>query len=114
MSDESSLAWIRQACTLPTAQRPLRRAEFDDVFTAATAVERLTERHVRFRLSGSAEFADRVRDLAARENDCCSFFTFTVNAQIPDQVVFDVEVSARYVDVLDALAARAARVRIGL
>jgi len=35
----SGLAWVPAACTLPTAEQPLRPAEFDALFTsAATAL----------------------------------------------------------------------------
>jgi hypothetical protein len=112
MSDTTSSVWAPQACTLPTVQRLLRRAEFDDVFTSSTGVQRLAEGHVRFRLAGSAGLADRVRDLAGRENECCSFFTFTVAEQPPDLVIFDIEVPVGQVDVLDALVERASQVRI--
>jgi len=53
--------------------------------------------------------ADEVTDLAARENECCSFFTFTVTPLPSGDVRFDVEVPAGRVDVLDAMVARAGR-----
>jgi hypothetical protein len=98
--------WVPQACTLPTAERPLRLAEFDDLFaTALHGQQRLSPTTLRWRLAPTAEAA--VRDLTARETACCSFFSFTVT---PDGAVVDVdvEVPAAHVDVLDALAARAA------
>jgi len=49
-----------------------------------------------------------VRDLAGRESQCCSFFTFTITADRPGHVVLDIEVPAAHVDVLDALTRRAA------
>jgi hypothetical protein len=112
-TDDPSPAWVPDACTLPTTERPPRRAEFDDLFRSAIAVERITERHARFLLTGSADRAEQVRDLAARETECCSFFTFTVTAQPPAEVVCDIEVPAGYVDVLAALVDRAAGVRAG-
>jgi hypothetical protein len=27
------VGWVPEACTLPTAERPVRRAEFDNLFT---------------------------------------------------------------------------------
>jgi hypothetical protein len=98
--------WVLAACTLPTAQRPLRLAEFDDLFaTALRGQQRLSPTALRWRLPSSAEAT--VRDLTARETACCSFFTFTVTAE-GEAVGVDVEVPAAHVDVLDALAARAA------
>lgn len=52
-----------------------------------------------------------MQDLADRENECCSFFGFTVASDVPGRVVFDIEVPAAHIDVLDALADRAIRVR---
>jgi hypothetical protein len=105
MSDD--LTWVRDACTLPTAERPLRRAEFDDLFAATVDIQRPSERHLRVAVTGDGDLAAQVRDLAARETDCCSFFTFTVTPASPGRVVLDIEVPAGHVDVLDALAARA-------
>ena len=108
----SDLPRVPDACTLPTAEQPLRLAEFDAVFSvAARAGERLTDRHLRITLSGGSDLADSVRDLADRETQCCSFFIFTVSAPRPSVVLLDVEVPAGHVDVLDALQARAAAVR---
>ena len=57
-----------------------------------------------------------VRDLTARETECCSFFTFTTTAQPAtggEAVVLDVEVPAAYADVLAVLAQRASAVSAG-
>ncbi|MFC7479812.1 hypothetical protein ACFQX7_06905 [Luedemannella flava] len=46
-------AWAPEACTLPTAERPLRLAEFDALFaTAAHEGERLSPTHLRLTLTG--------------------------------------------------------------
>jgi hypothetical protein len=95
-----------EACTLPTADRPLRQAEFDELFTAALRTqERVTPTRLRWTLERTAEA--RARTLTAQESACCSFFvfTFTVGA---DAVRVDVDVPGAYVSVLDALATRAA------
>jgi hypothetical protein len=113
MSDASGLTWAPDACTLPTAERPLRRAEFDGLFVAATDVERQGSGHARLWLTGGRDLACRVRDLAVRENECCSFFAFTVTEQPPDRVVLDIEVPPGHIDVLDALVERARQVRAG-
>src|SRR5438067_388344 len=61
----SSLGWAPNACTLPTAQQPLRAAEFDTLFTTALrAVHRLGPGRVRLVLDGSAEAS--ARDLGRR------------------------------------------------
>jgi hypothetical protein len=104
----SGPAWVPDACTLPTAQRPLRRAEFDALFAAALLnSERVSSRHLRLTLAGAADLEAAVRDLTARESECCSFFTFTVTSPRPGDVRLDIEVPAGQVAVLDGLAGRA-------
>lgn len=110
MTDQtaSGPAWIPDACTLPAAQRPLRLAEFDTLFaTAVRQAEKVDTRRLRLVLAGAADLETTVRHVAARESDCCSFFSFTVTAPQPGRVLLDIEVPAAYVDVLDALANRA-------
>jgi hypothetical protein len=102
---------IPDACTLPTAARPLRLAEFDELFsTAARSVERVDATHARIRMSGPAGLASTVRDLTARETACCSFFDFAVEPQPSDDgetLILDVSVPPRYADVLASLVDRA-------
>ena len=108
---------VPEACTLPMAERPLRLAEFDDLFaTAVRRIEPVTATHLRLRLTGPAGLAATVRDLTARETGCCSFFTFTVTGEPADTgaaLTLDVEVPARYADVLASLAERAGAVSSG-
>jgi hypothetical protein len=99
----TSPTWVPEACTLPTAEQPLRLAEFDALFTTGSGV-RLAPTQLRLDLSADA---DTVRDLARRESECCSFFTFTITTPQPGRVRLDIEVPAGHVDVLDALAKRA-------
>ena len=98
-------------CTLPTAERPARLAEFDDLFaTAVRGVEVLGPTHARMRLAGPAGLAARVRDLTARETRCCSFFTFTITAHAAtdgETLALDIEVPDAYAEVLRSLARRA-------
>jgi hypothetical protein len=101
--------WVPQACILPTAERPMRLAEFDDLFaTALRGQQRPAPNRLRWQLDPVAEAT--VRDLAARESACCSFFTFSFTPAANDAEALDLEVRvpAGQVDVLDALAARAA------
>lgn len=99
--------WAGQACTLPTVQRPLRLAEFDDLFTTAVrSVQRVDRRQVRLELAPEAAVAARAADLLVRETGCCSFFTFTLTAT-GGRVSLDIAVPDGYVDVLEALADRA-------
>ena len=110
--------WVPvDACSLPTAEQPLRVAEFDDLFaTSLTAVARPPGAAPRARLllAGDAELRERVQRLAAAETACCSFFAFTVTP-LPGgddgTVVLDIEVPAAHADVLTALVDRAERAR---
>jgi hypothetical protein len=102
-----------EACTLPRAEQPLRAAEFDDLFERhCVRVEHQGPTKATLVLSGSEGLAGLVRDLAAREALCCSFFDFTVS-ELPGEragrvvVHLDVEVPPTRADVLSALVARA-------
>ncbi|MEV6299240.1 hypothetical protein AB0M02_07525 [Actinoplanes sp. NPDC051861] len=105
---------VPDACTLPTAERPFRLAEFDELFaTAVRDVEQADATHARLNLAGPEGLATKVRDLTARETECCSFFTFTTTPQYaPDGeiVVLDIEVPAAHADVLTSLTQRASAV----
>lgn len=96
-----------QSCTLPTVEQPLRAAEFDAVFTSAVRhAERSGPDRLRLELTPTAEVAARVADLAVRETECCSFFTFALTAAA-GVLHLDITVVPGHVDVLDALAAQA-------
>ena len=111
MDEVIGSTWVPDACTLPTEQRPLRRAEFDDLFTTVvTDIGRVSPTHARFGMSGADALADRVADLARREQSCCSFFVFEIERD-GDRLVLDVRVPQAYAEVLTALVARAEQVR---
>lgn len=99
---------IPDACTLPSAERPLRLAEFDDLFTRhVRSVDRDGDGdRVRLHLTGEAGLRERVRDLTERESQCCSFFEFTITGDDP-AVTLEVTVPPGQRDVLTALAERA-------
>ncbi|TFV72624.1 hypothetical protein E4P40_20410 [Blastococcus sp. CT_GayMR20] len=100
---------VPDACTLPTAEQPVRIAEFGDLFAAGLRrVDRAGPTHLVLAFDPSRVAADTVRDLAARESLCCSFFTFTVT-EPPGELVLDVVVPQARVPVLDGLAAMARR-----
>ena len=111
MTDEATTpTWVPDACTLPAAAQPLRRAEFDDLFaTALHHTELVGPQHLRLTLTGADGLEASVADLAARESECCSFFVFTIARPAPDTVTLDVEVPPMHTDVLAALADRATR-----
>ncbi|GAA0236719.1 hypothetical protein [Cryptosporangium japonicum] len=98
---------VSPACTLPTAERPPRIAEFDDLFTTARRVERLAPTRARVVLAETGGVRARTEDLTARETACCSFFTFTITPAGPADLWLDVEVPAAQVAVLDGLLTRA-------
>jgi hypothetical protein len=101
------MAWAPAECTLPTEDRPLRVAEFDELFASALrGLERVAPTHLRLTLAGGAGIEEATRDLTARETACCSFFSFGLTPGA-DGLTLDVEVPAAHVRVLDGLAARA-------
>lgn len=106
-TDEHSGDWVPDACSLPTADQPLRRAEFDDLF--ARDVLEMTmpsPQRVDLELRADPEVAARAAALAVKETGCCSFFTFTLD--IGDgRLSLCVEASAAHGDVVAALATRA-------
>ena len=108
--------WVPvDACTLPTADQPLRVAEFDDLFATTLRVIERPDSSVRARLvlAGGDDLADRVQRLADAETACCSFFTFTLTPLETDRVddetvlALDIEVPVARADVLAALTQRA-------
>ena len=103
------MTWVADACTLPTAERPLRVAEFDALFAVAVRpVERVSPTVLRIHLPGGEATAAAAEELAARESACCSFFTFTVTGDEKAAVTLDIEVPPRHADVLASLVAQAA------
>jgi hypothetical protein len=97
--------WAPDACTLPTAERPLRVAEFDDLFTFVVRADRRQPRLLDLTLPSTVEAA--ARDLAQRESECCSFFTFEFES-VSDDVVMHIAVPPSQIEVLDAIEARVA------
>lgn len=101
------MTWVPQSCTLPTANQPLRIAEFDDLFAAAVRpAERLGPTRLRLHLPFGDAILARARDLAARESECCSFFTFDVRPT-DGPTELDVHVPSAQRAVLDAIQHRA-------
>jgi hypothetical protein len=103
---ETGATWVPQACTLPTVERPLRRAEFDALFAASVrGVEPMEPGRLRLELEATPQVAGQVAELVARETGCCSFFTFTLIVT-GGKLRLEVTVPAAHVEVLDALTAR--------
>lgn len=99
--------WVPASCTLPTAEQPLRRREFDDLFAQdVLAVSQTSPVEVRFELRADPDVASRAAGLAAKETGCCSFFTFELT--IADSTIgMVVSTEPAHETVLAALAARA-------
>ena len=96
--------WAPDACTLPTADRPLRVAEFDDLLTFVVRTDRRQPQRLDLVLRRIVEAP--ARDLARRESACCSFFTFEFEST-GDDLVMHIGVPPEHVAVLDALEAHA-------
>lgn len=99
--------WAPDACTLPTAEQPVRLAEFDAFFSAhVEQVRRDDDGRVVLSLTGGADAASAAAGLAVRETGCCSFFAFVL--RIADCTLsLTVSTGPGHADVLAALAVRA-------
>jgi hypothetical protein len=94
------------ACTLPTAERPLRLAEFEALFAEHLTDASWAGDRRWLSLSGGAGMPERVADLVARESACCSFFDFSLSGTA-QAMTLDVGVPAQRREILVALAALA-------
>jgi len=103
----STTNWVPEACTLPTAEQPLRVAEFDALFAAhlktATRIDPTT-----LDLTLAAEAQAATADLTARETECCSFFHFDLTPA-SNQLRLRITVPPAHTAVLDALGERLPR-----
>lgn len=102
--------WIPDSCTLPTAERPLRAADFDRVFAEdLNSVTRDNPDVLMMRFRARAGLREELTELTRRESSCCSFFRFEL-AEAPDGVVLRVSVPSGRSEVLDDLQRRASLV----
>lgn len=93
--------WVPDACTLPTAEQPLRLAEFDQLFaTYLQQANRVDPQTLDVLLDPAARAT--AADLIARESECCSFFTFTLTGALNLRIT----VPPAHTAALDGLAAR--------
>ena len=98
--------WVSEACTLPTSERPLRLAEFDDLFKYVLRCDRREPTRLEIAIPADVEAA--AHDLARRESECCSFFTFDFDSA-GENVIMRIDVSPDQIAVLDAIETRVAR-----
>lgn len=97
---------IPTACTLPTAERPIRLKEFDDLLaTSSRQADRTSATSRTLHLAGGDDLEQRTRDLSARETECCLFFTFHIASE-DDGVVLTVSVPPQHSGILDSLEAK--------
>jgi hypothetical protein len=93
ISNESAAAGEREpiACTLDSVGIATRLDEFADLFRRKLIGRETTDRGIRFRFAADPEAEGEIRDLARREQTCCSFFRFdiTVNG---DEIWWDATV----------------------
>lgn len=104
--------WVpADACALPSADQPLRVAEFGRLFSdSLRGVRRVSATQLRLELDAGAEAT--ARDLIARETDCCEFFSFTLTRRDRDRMWMDIEVPAERGGVLDGLAEQASTAQV--
>jgi hypothetical protein len=102
---------VPEACTLPTADQPLRLAEFDRLFASASAaVERRGPQTARINFPPEPDIAAQAADLVVRETRCCSFFTFALTAT-GGALHLDVTVPESQITVLESVLGRVERAR---
>jgi hypothetical protein len=100
-------SWVPRACTLPTADQPLRVAEFDTLFSEhLQRVDSAGPLKSVLVFDGVPGMVERIENLSARESSCCSFFQFTTRPE-GAAVVLEVSVPEPYADVLTGLRVRA-------
>jgi hypothetical protein len=95
---------LPENCTLPSAERPVRAAEFAELLSGARSARRDGPTQLRLELTPGRETAARAAGLAAAETECCSFFAFTLTVA-GGTLTLDVTVPPAHAGVLDALAA---------
>ena len=115
---------VAEACTLPTAERPTRSAEWGSLFCEVLATGSLGAQRGRLVFHEDAALERRARDLASKETSCCSFFTFefgegvdaafvALDFALLPSVTLDVSVPPSQSAVLDAFLGWAEGVRTG-
>lgn len=103
-----AVMWAPASCSLPTLERPLRVAEFDEFLAAAVlGWERHSSVTAVLDLRLDPVVAGRAGELIASEAGCCSFFSFSLGAT-GGRLTLSISVPDEHVPVLDGLTARLA------
>jgi hypothetical protein len=82
------------ACTLDPDAMALRMAEFAQLFRVALVGRETTGEGIRFRFANTPGVEAQIRDLARREQRCCSFFGFAIEVH-GNEVWWDATVTDR-------------------
>ena len=78
---------IRDFCSLPAADQPMRSMEFDELFRRQVAPpHRIGPHRAEFRFGGADGLHAKVSDLVARESECCAFFDFAIDQRAEQAV----------------------------
>jgi len=80
------------ACTLDADGMALRMSEFAELFRESLVGRETTADGIRFRFAVRPGVEEQVRDLARREQSCCSFFAFGIEIH-DDEVWWDATVT---------------------
>jgi hypothetical protein len=78
MKRKIELTEVPIACTLDRSAFEGRMNEFDALFRDALIDRERTVEGIRFRFANHDGVETRIRGLAARELECCSFFAFAI------------------------------------
>lgn len=104
---------VPAGCSLPTAEQPLRVAEFGELFSRdVVGLARPAGNVLSLGVRPDPEVAARAADLAVREAGCCSFFTFDLTIS-DGSVTLTVRIDESHTEVLAALEQRARALMAG-
>jgi DNA-binding transcriptional MerR regulator len=92
IADEATAEPI--ACTLDIDGMALRMSEFGQLFRESLVGRETTSDGIRFRFAAGPGVEEQIRNLARREQSCCSFFAFAIELQ-GDEVWWDATVTDR-------------------
>jgi hypothetical protein len=98
-STSGSAEWVPASCTLPTAERPLRVAEFERLFAASLRSLTGDSTSLRLVFADGPGVYETITDLTDRESRCCSFFAFQTS-RTARHVVLEIAVSDQHAAVL--------------